>query len=78
LVWRRQSADPTDLAARALWAPLDKWKVVAGPPGVTPGSSYYCDVFPDGHTFTPMTMTSDGFKIKCAHCGDDFETAAPS
>ena len=63
-----------DLAARALKAPLDSWRVVAGPPGIEVGAPYYATVFPPGHKFTPMTMTANGFKIACAGCQKEFES----
>jgi hypothetical protein len=44
---------------------LRDWKVVAGPPGVEVGSSYYATVF-GNRCLTDMRQSGDGFAIKCA------------
>ena len=52
-------------------APLAALKVIAGPPSVEVGSSYY-----GGTVFGRVVMapTRDGFKIKCPGCDREFES----
>lgn len=50
---------------------LRDWKVVAGPPGVEVGSSYYATVF-GNRRLTDMRQSGDGFAIKCAGCSKEF------
>jgi hypothetical protein len=63
-----------DHIARVNKTPLEQWRVVAGPPGVEVGASYYAGVFPHGHRFTSMTMTEKGYRIRCAACSREFES----
>lgn len=53
-------------------APMAALKVVAGPPGIEVGSSYYSAIFDRA----PMEMqpTREGFKIICAGCEREFES----
>ena len=65
--------DPT-YARKAINVPLRSWTVVAGPPDVAVGSTYYADVlaryFDAGYSRT--NPTSEGFKITCRGCQKEF------
>ena len=61
-----------DHAEKAYKTPIDRWRVVAGPPGVEVGAPYYAGVFP--RSSTTMTMTKKGYRIRCASCHREFES----
>jgi hypothetical protein len=61
-------------AVKAYKAPIETWRVVAGPPGVEVGATYYPGMPPRSRRFTSMTMTEKGYRIRCAHCRKEFES----
>jgi hypothetical protein len=61
-----------DHAEKAYKTPIDRWRVVAAPPGV--GVRYCASVFPRGYRFTSMTMSAQGYRIRCASCCREFES----
>jgi hypothetical protein len=63
-----------DHLAKAIKAPLEAWRIVAGLSGVEVGAPYYAGVSPPGYIFTKMTATAAGYRIKCAHCAREFES----
>ena len=63
-----------DQPEKAYKAPIEGWRVVAGPADVEVSAPYYASVFPRGHSFTSMTMTGKGYRIRCAYCRKEFES----
>jgi hypothetical protein len=53
--------------------PLRDYRVIAGPPDLEIGSSYYGGIFGDRED-AGMKPTTDGFCIHCAHCAKEFES----
>ncbi len=61
-----------DHAEKAYKTPINKWRVVAGPPGVEVGVPYYAGVLQRSSTTT--IMTEKGYRIRCASCHRKFES----
>jgi hypothetical protein len=53
--------------------PLRDYVVVAGPPRLQVGSSYYGGIFADRED-AAKKLTTKGFRIQCARCAKDFES----
>ena len=77
--------DPA-FAKKVFEVPLRSWRVIAGPPNVKSGSSHYGDVFDAGSEkfkkpgdgAVRMKSSKNGFMIKCAKCGEQFESKGTS
>jgi hypothetical protein len=53
--------------------PIRDCVVIAGPPSMKIGSSYYGGIFGDRED-AEMKPTTNGFRIQCAHCAKEFES----